>query len=129
MRNTAQVITTSVAEIWLEGGNILWAKILPDTELDEVGFESCFSVYKQLCAEKKRVQIIDARALFSLTGEGKKYSATHSPDYFIATALITNNLSVRIPVSIFNKIYKHSVPFQIFQTEVEARQWLAGYMD
>jgi hypothetical protein len=123
------MIKTLVTEIWLEGEEILWAKILPNAEMDEVAFESCFAVYKQLCAEKKRVQIIDARAFFSLTGEGKKYSAIHSPDYFIATALITKNLSARLPIKIFNKIYKHSVPFQIFQTEEEARKWLQPYIE
>jgi hypothetical protein len=122
------MIKTLVAEIWLEGEEILWAKILPDAELDEVAFEKCFAVYKQLCCGKKRVQIIDARELFSLTSEGTKYSAVHTPDYFIASALITNNLSARLPITIFNKIYKHSVPFQIFKTEEEARQWLQPYI-
>jgi hypothetical protein len=79
MRREANVIKTSTTEIWLEGEHILWAKILPDTELNEEEFESCFNVYKQLCAEKKRVQIIDARALFRLTEKAKNTALFTAP--------------------------------------------------
>jgi len=120
---------TPETEIWLENKQILWVRIREGAELNEEAMAACFAVYKQLCGKKKLIQIIDSRATCSMTTEGKKYSAVHSPDFFTATALITEHLSVRMLVNFYNKIHKHSVPFQVFRSEKDARTWLQDYLD
>jgi hypothetical protein len=122
-----RVIRTDVAEIWLENNNILWSRILEGTELNLEAMQTCFSVYRQLCGDRKVLQVIDSMAICTMTTEGKEYSARHSPDLFIATALITDQLSIRLLVNFYNKLHHHSVPFEIFKTEEEARLWLKQY--
>ncbi|HKC68098.1 MAG TPA: hypothetical protein VKG26_07695 [Bacteroidia bacterium] len=126
MQLETNIIKTKVTEIWVDNDGILRAKILEEAEMNEEAFEECFAVYKQLC-EKKRLQLIDAQAYCTITEDGKKYSAIHSPNYFTATALITNNLAVRLPAMFYTSFHKHSVPFQFFKTEKEALNWLQQY--
>jgi hypothetical protein len=119
---------SNVTEIWLDEHSILCVRILEGAEMDEMGFKSCFDTYRKLLKPgRKYLQLIDGRATCNITKEGKQYSAQHSPDLFIATALITDNLSVRLLVNFFNKANQHSVPFRLFRTEEEARFWLFSY--
>jgi hypothetical protein len=112
----------------LEENAILWVRIREGAEMNGEAMANCFAVYKQLCGKKKVVQIIDSRAACSMTKEGKKYSAVHSPQFFTAHAVITELLSVRMLVDVYNKMHKHSVPFQVFRNEKDARSWLKQYM-
>jgi hypothetical protein len=128
MEVKAGVFRTDTAEIWLENNEVLWVRIREGAEIDLKAVKSCFDVYKQICGEKKLVQIIDARATCSMTAPGKKYSALHSPDFFVAHALITELLSVRMLVNFYNKTQNHTVPYQVFRTEEEAREWLKQYI-
>ena len=127
MEETTSIFKTKEAEIWIDDSEILCVKILEGAELNEKAFEQCFVMYKQLC-KKKRLQLIDAEVYCTVTEEGKKYSALHSPDYFIATALVTNNLAVRLPAMFYTSLHKHSVPFNFFKTEKEARNWLQQFI-
>jgi hypothetical protein len=124
----SKTIVTNVAEIWLDTYSILCVRILEGAEMDELGFKSCFDAYRKLLhPDRKYQQLIDGRALCNITREGKQYSAQQSPDLFTATALITDNLSVRLLVSFFNKEHRHSVPFKLFRSEEEARTWLCSH--
>jgi len=127
MKTETDIIKTEATEIWVDDSGIVCVKILEDTEMNEEAFEQCFATYKQLC-NRKRAQLIDAQAFCTMTEEGKKYSAIHSPSYFIATAVVTNNLAVRLPAMFYNSFHKHSVPFRFFNTEREARNWLREYL-
>ncbi len=128
MKKETSVIKTDSAEIWLENKQILWVRILEGAEMDLKAMEKCFSIYSQFLGKKKTVQIIDARAVCTMTTEGKQYSALHSPDYLLATAVITDQLSVRLLTNFYNKLHNHSVPFELFKTEEEARAWLKPYI-
>ncbi len=124
MEKGQSVINTGFCEIWFETKEILRVRIVEGAEMDLTAMKDCFSVYRQILGRKKIAQLIDARAVCSVTTEAKEYSAMHSQDFFRATALVTDQLSVRLLVNFYNKLHQHPVPFEIFKTEEEARMWL-----
>lgn len=70
--------------------------------------------------------MIDARD-FSITPEARSYAAAMGKDYFIAAAIISDSLAVRIVMNFFNAFYKPTVPLKMFATEEAARKWLRTF--
>lgn len=120
-------VRTKSTEIWLDEEGILW--LLPDAnvelDLDEV--KICFETYTKMGINKnnKVLQIIDAQAGVSMNKEGRDFAAEHGKDFFIASAIISKNLSVRLIVNFFNLFYKiQPVPFKLFDTIENGKAWL-----
>lgn len=120
-------VRTKSTEIWLDDDGVLW--LLPDAnaelDLDEV--KTCFEVYTKMGIHKdnKVLQIIDAQSGVSMYKEGRDYAAEHGKDFFIASAIISKNLSVRLIVNFFNLFYKtQPVPFKLFDTIENGKAWL-----
>lgn len=126
--SSSQPVKTKATEIWLDHDSVVCVRILENAEMDEDAFKECFAVYRQLLLPgQQALQLIDARAICNITLEGKEYSALNSSELFSATAVITDNLSVKLLINFFNKYHKHPVPFKLFATEEEARIWLNSY--
>lgn len=123
-------VRTKSTEIWLDEEEILW--LLPDAnaELDLEEVKICFEEYSRMGINKnnKVLQIIDAHAGVSMSKEGRDYAAEHGKDFFIASAIISKNLSVRLIVNFFNLFYKtQPVPFKLFDTVENGKVWLAKF--
>lgn len=127
MRTSVESFRTKSCEVWLDEEGVLW--LVPDgeTELDLEEVKACFDTYKKIGINKenKVLQIIDARVNVSMNKEGRDYAAVHGKEYFIASAVISTNLSIRLLVNFFNLFYKsNGVPLKMFETEEGARNWL-----
>jgi hypothetical protein len=119
------IIKTALSEIWIDEEGFLWVRPKPGAEMDGVEVEACFRVYRELgCAKNKALQLMDGRADFTMTREAREYAAQYGEELFIASAMITDNLAMRLIVNFFNRFYKMSVPFRSFPTELEAKIWL-----
>lgn len=121
-------IKTKMNEIWIDEDGFLILKPFPGAELDLEEVKCCFEAYESLGigSHHKVLQIIDARD-GSMTHEARAYAAEVGMNYFIAAAIISDSLAVRMVVNFFNTFYKHTVPFKMFATEEDARKWLRTF--
>jgi len=123
-----KVLKTTNTEIWLDEEGILHLKGADNCIIDLEEVMECFSIYRDMGLKNNRVlQLIDARNHFSMAKEGRDYAAIHGKDYFIASAIVSDHLAVRLMVNFFNRFYKHKVPFKIFNTHAEAFSWLRKF--
>jgi hypothetical protein len=124
---TATILTKS-ARIHIDRKGILCVQIIANAELNEEEVAQTFAVYHDLgCSEQKVLQLMDGSNDFTITKEGRDYASKHGKDYFLASAIVTNNRAVRLLVNFFNRFHKHEVPFRMFKNEKEARIWLENF--
>jgi hypothetical protein len=123
-------IKTKMNEIWIDDEGFLILKPQEGAELDLDEVKACFEAYSTLGIgpENKVLELIDARD-GSMTSEARTYAAEVGKDYFIAAAIISDSLAVRLIVNFFNTFYTQVVPFKMFGTEEEARKWLRTFRD
>ncbi|MES2513264.1 MAG: STAS/SEC14 domain-containing protein [Bacteroidota bacterium] len=116
-------------EIWLDDEGILILKPSEGVELDLDEVKACFEAYRSLGIgpNNKVLELIDARD-GSMNSEARTYAAEHGKDYFIAAAIVSDSLAVRLVVNFFNGFYTQVVPFKMFATENEARKWLKTFI-
>lgn len=121
-------IKTQFNEIWIDEEGFLILKPFPGVELDLDEVKACFRAYDELGIgpHNKVLEIIDARD-GSMTHDARAYAAEVGMNYFIAAAIISDSLAVRLVVNFFNTFYKHTVPFKMFATEEAARKWLRTF--
>ncbi len=128
MSERSEIIKTNVADVWVSEQGILYVKIFKDSEIGADDAMELFAVYEKLgCKNKKVLQILDATAGATITPEGRECSVKYSKDYLIASAVISNNLAVKIIVNFFNAFYKYEVPLKLFTTESEGLKWLSTF--
>lgn len=122
-------IKTKLNEIWIDDEGFLNLKSMEGAELDLNEVKICFEIYKELGVgpDNKVLELIDARD-GSMTMEARSYAAELGGDYFIAAAIISNSLAVRIVVNFVNTLYTNTVPFKMFATEEDARIWLRTFI-
>lgn len=121
---------TKYTEIWLDEQGILWLTCDPGSELDLEEVKACFELYAQMGIniDNKVLQIIDAQNDMTMNKEGRDYAAKHGHQYFIASAIVSNSLAIRLIVNFFNSFYKTQlVPFKIFDSVEMAKLWLNQY--
>jgi hypothetical protein len=122
-------LKTRFNEIWIDEEGFLILKPLAGVELDLDEVKACFRAYDKLGIgpDNKVLELIDARD-GSMTPEARAYAAQVGMNYFIAAAIISDSLAVRLVVNFFNTFYKHTVPFKMFATEEAARKWLRTFV-
>lgn len=122
-------IKTKLNEIWIDDEGFLVLKPREGAELDLDEVKICFEVYKELGVgpHNKVLELIDAPD-GSFSSEARTYAAEIGNDYFIAAAIISKSLAVRLIVNFFNTFSKNAVPFKMFATEEEARKWLRTFI-
>lgn len=123
-------ISAKGSEIWVDDEGILNLKLSEYEEADLEEVKACFELYKSLGfgPHKKVLQIIYSPENLPVNHEARTYAANTGKDFFIASAVISNSLAVKLVVNFFNKFYKHNVPFKIFSTEQAARTWLHSFI-
>ncbi len=125
----SEIIETKTSEIWIDDRGILNVKVMEGAELTYEEVKICFESYSELgCGEhNKMLQLMDANANCSMTKEAREYVAKQGDHFFIASAVITNNLAVRLIANFINKFYKMNLPFKLFDSEEKALQWLLKF--
>lgn len=121
-------IKTEMNEIWIDEEGFLIVKPHEGVEVDLEEAQICFEAYRSLGigAHHKVLQIIDARD-GSMTKEAREYVSEVGKDYFIAAAIISDSLAVRLLVNFFVSFSKNLVPFKMFTNEQDARKWLRTF--
>lgn len=119
-----------MCEIWIDDEGILILKPDESAELDLEEVKACFEAYQKLGIgpHNKVLELIDARD-GSMTNEARAFAAKNGVDYFIAAAIISDSLAVRLVVNFFNSFYSQLVPFKMFATEEAARNWLRTFKE
>lgn len=121
----SEAYKTKSATIRIDEEGVLCVYVHENAEMDQEEMENCFNIYRQLgCADHKILELIDGSNDFNITKEGREYASKHAKEFFIASALVTTNLAVRLVFNFFTKFYDPEVPFKLFKTEAEARAWL-----
>lgn len=125
MTETKHIHRTKNHEIWVDEEGILWVQAMDaiEVELDEV--KACFAIYEKLgCRKKKVLQLMDVRKGVTMTKEARDYGALHGKDYFIASAIVSNSLAVRMLVNISKVFYTNLMPMKLFGDMESAKDWL-----
>ena len=119
---------TKKTEIWFDEEGVLWLKPIKEANVDLKEIMTCFKIYREMgCDKKKVLQVIDARATVSITHEAREYTSKHGNDFFIASAVISNSLAIRLIVNFFNSFYNQKLPLKMFATEKAALKWLRSF--
>lgn len=124
------VTNTGKSDIWIDERGILHLHLHENIELDLEEAKKCFKIYEELgCKRNKVLQIMDAgKGNPTVTKAARDYAAEMGKEYFIASAIISKSLAVRMMVNFFNSFYKgHGVPFKLFPNEEEAVKWLETF--
>lgn len=132
METKTRRFNTKYSEIFFDDAGILWLKPINGADMDLEEVTACFDTYRKMGINKdnKVLQIIDAQVSVSMNREGREYAAKHGYDFFIASAVISNNLAVRLIVNFFNIFYKFQlVPLKMFESEESAKKWLFKFKD
>ncbi len=120
---------TRQSEIWIEDEEILCLKFNEDAEIDIEEARACFGIYKDLGfgPNKKVLQLIDGSSNFIINSDARTFVAKEGKNFFHASAIVSENLAIRLLVNFFNRIHKQEVPFKMFSSEKKARQWLKKF--
>ena len=119
---------TAMNEIWLDDEGILWLMPIESGEIDLEEAKACFKIYKSMgCDKKKVLQLMDMRNSVTISKDARDFAAKEGNNYFIASAIVSNTLAVRIMVNFFNKFYKPEVPFKLFGDIESALKWLRTF--
>ncbi|MBA2610985.1 MAG: STAS/SEC14 domain-containing protein [Bacteroidetes bacterium] len=125
----AHKIKTTYNEIWVDEEGFLVLKLLECGEIGLQEVKACFEAYQKLGfgPSNKVLQLIDIREDGSMAHDARTYAAEHGKHFFIASAVISKSLAVRMIVNFFNAFYKHPVPFKMFSEENDAKNWLRSF--
>jgi hypothetical protein len=130
--STKQVqASTLLNDISFDEEGFLWMKPKGEIEMDLEEVRACFNCYREMGIGKGRkvLQIIDARENVSMSKEARDFVAANGEEYFIASAVLSDNLPVRLLVNFFNTFYKSSkVPLKVFDKESSAKEWLKTFL-
>ena len=125
----SEIIKTKTSEIWIDDRGILNVKVSEGAELTYEEVKNCFDIYRELgCGgDNKVLQLMYANVNAAMSKEAREYVAKQGQDFFIASAVITNNLAIRLIANFISKFYKLGFPFKIFDSEDKALEWLLKY--
>lgn len=131
MKTKQQRIRTKCSEIFIDDDGILWLVPDIDADLDLEEVIACYDAYKEMGLHEgnKVLQIIDIKGNASMNREARDYAAKFGNEFFIASAVISTSMSVRLIVNFFNLFYTfQKVPLKLFDSEENARKWLFKFI-
>ena len=117
-------IQTEKVSIWIEDG-ILHLKIKEGENIDLQEVETHFRIYKELgILENKLPQLFEGGNFFQFNSDAMKFVVKNGNNYFLASAVVVNSISMRILYNFFKNFFKQTFPFKMFETRDEALNWL-----
>jgi hypothetical protein len=128
MQVLSDVISTGNNEIHIDSEGILRVKAIKEGEIDLAEVQRCFNIYKELgCTERKALQLLDLSLSVTISKEARDYTDKMAPDYFVASAVVSDSLAVRIIVNFCVRFFNPAIPLKMFDTEKEALAWLRKF--
>lgn len=112
--------------IWRCERNIVRIKPNDGLEFDYLDLHRIFESFEKLGVEKnnKAFMLVEGDVNFSMTKEARVYASRKVKDYFVAVAVISNALSVRLLVNFLNSFHEFGAPLKLFNQEKDAVEWL-----
>jgi len=109
---------------------VIYFIIKDGAHLDVKEIHQLFEGCKELSGNKPFLLISDARVQLDITSEGRKAASARELGLVVAAnAVLVNSLGVRLIANIFSKINKPPFPYQVFNDEEKALDWLRQYQD
>lgn len=110
-------------------GDLLYCKYADDLHLSLDVAKFCVETRFTLSKGKAYPLLIDMKGIKSTTQEAREYMASIGTIFVTAGALITGSPFNRMIGNIFLTINKPPVPTKLFNTEENARKWLAQFIN
>lgn len=122
------IIRTKMSEICLCKNGILKVTIVKEDEVDLEEVQKCFAIYKELgCDKKKVLQLMNFNVPALISKEAREYIDEHAVNYFIASAMVTQSLAVRLIINFCMKFFRNKIPLKLFSNEKDALKWLRSF--
>ena len=116
-------IDTPIANLILDN-DVLFVKMKPGIEFDEIALEELFIASNQLAEFKKRHVIVDTRKSFNSSPEVRNLYATDKYiNYRYSDSFIVNSLPMRLLVNFYISFNKPKIPTKMFNSEEKAFEW------
>jgi len=120
---------TRVSEIWIDAEGIMHVIFSKGVELSLEDMEEAYKIFRAMGfgpGKKKSRQLLTGGP-FTISRPARNFAGSNGTDYFIAAAMVTNSVLMRLVINIFNTLHKHEVPFRMFESEEEALAWLRTF--
>jgi hypothetical protein len=128
MHLSVKPIHTAKAKIWVDEPGVLCMQPNKGVELNLEDVKEYFRICREyLRGSGKTVQLMYGLNDFTMSKEAREYIADHAAELFLASAMITHNLAIRLIVTFFDRFHKSEVPFKSFETVEDAREWLLTF--
>jgi hypothetical protein len=120
---------TEISDIRIDEEGILVLEFLKEGEVDLEEVRNCFNAYSEMGIgpNNKILQLIIAKHHSLPNTEARDLAAEQGKNFFIASAVVSNSIAIRLIVNFFNSFYRSTVPFKMFGDEVSARKWLRTF--
>jgi hypothetical protein len=122
------LIRTKINEKYIDKTGILRIKVIDGVHIDLQSLQEDAAMNPDLTQNKKTLALYDARAFFTIEPAARAYLKSGVVDETrIATAVLINNLAVRILVNGFIKLDRPKTPMKLFTNEQAALKWLNSF--
>jgi hypothetical protein len=119
------VIVTRINEKFVDENGILNIKVREGAYIDLESLKEDHMADFPLTGHKDVLALFDARTFFTITREARDYVNSGIMDRTrAATAVLINNVAVRILMNGFLRINRPKTPFKMFTDKEEAVKWL-----
>ncbi len=117
-------VFTNINAIWIDDQGILNVKSIREGEMDLEEVQKCFKAYRDLiCEHHKVLQLLDLTVPVSITKEAREYVDQKAPEFFKASAIISDSLAIRLIIN-FMHFFRPSLPLKMFSNKEHAIEWL-----
>lgn len=120
--STTKIAETPTATITAEGA-IVYVRIKEGAELTVTSLQAQIDARRKLIDDHDFVVIVDGRTRFTSTKESREFIARFEEEQWVATALVTSSLAVRLVGNFFIQFNRPARPTRLFSTEKDARVW------
>jgi len=118
-------IKTKINEKWIDENGLVWMKAIEGVHIDLDALKEDHERTLELAKDHKILVMYDARNHFTITPEARAYlSSGILNSNRIATAVLSDNLGVRLLVNFMSLINPPKSPIKMFSNEAAALEWL-----
>ena len=122
-------IETKINEKWVDQEGILWMRVLEGAHIDLETLLEDHRLGQELIKHQPVYAIYDASRFFTITPEARDYlNSGVLIQNRKATAVVTNNLAVRLLVNFMNTFKARKSLLKLFPDEKSALHWIRERM-
>jgi len=124
-----EVFETRTAKIWLGEDGILYAKILPKSEITLEDIKEQFKIASKLGNNKRVPFLIDSRGVKFIEREARKFIQEESKKIVTKLAILIGSYISRLIGNFFLGINKNPYPTKLFTSKDNTIEWLKGFIE